>query len=107
MRNDSVFCRKNLCQGKNMKQGSNFRRWGLVQLRKRLGLPQVQLASALGLDQSAFCRWERGQRRLPSEVVDKIEEYLSDRLLTLKSLPAHSYPLPLAALSPQARQRMN
>jgi len=58
----------------------------LRSLRKRLGVPQVRLCAALGIDRASFNLWENGWRQMDENVIRRVEEYLANELAALQSL---------------------
>lgn len=59
----------------------------IVEVRKRLGMPQVELAAKLGMSQSILSRYERGTIRLHGALVAefaKVMQVSADELLGLK-----------------------
>ena len=50
----------------------------LTELRESVGLSQTDIARALGVDQSAVSRWERGTRNPPGRRAVELLELLED-----------------------------
>jgi transcriptional regulator with XRE-family HTH domain len=61
------------------------RRKGLVNLRQRLRVSGLEVASAAKISNSRLSTWERGYTELPEGVVDLIENFLTDELAELKA----------------------
>jgi transcriptional regulator with XRE-family HTH domain len=61
----------------------------ITAIRKRLGMPQVELATKLGMSQSLLSRYERGVLRLHGALVADLAKTLqssTDEILGLKEL---------------------
>jgi transcriptional regulator with XRE-family HTH domain len=70
----------------------------IVEIRKRLGMPQVELAAKLGMSQSILSRYERGTIRLHGALVAEFARVLqvsADELLGLKEPKAANGNRPL------------
>jgi putative transcriptional regulator len=68
----------------------------LLLLRKRRGLTQEQVATAVGIDRTAYCRIERGNRRPPVDVAIRIAEVLGVKVEDI-FMPADVYVMHTAA----------
>lgn len=51
----------------------------LKELRRAAGLSQSHLSDYIGIDRSLISRFERGERRAPDEVCEKITTVCRDR----------------------------
>ena len=60
----------------------------LVKIRKSRGLTQVEVAKKLGISKRTLCSYEKGERRLPSRLVEPLATILNstaDEILGIKS----------------------
>lgn len=65
----------------------------LKELRKKHGLTQKQLASALHVAQNTVCNWENGVRQIDTEYIKQIAEYFhvsTDYLLGCEDSPLNA-----------------
>lgn len=65
----------------------------LKELRKKHGLTQKQLASALHVAQNTVCNWENGVRQIDTEYIKQIAEYFhvsTDYLLGREGSPVNA-----------------
>lgn len=78
----------------------------LKELRKKHGLTQKQLASALHVAQNTVCNWENGVRQIDTEYIKQIAEYFhvsTDYLLGREDSPANAQS-DSSALTPRDRR---
>ena len=89
----------------------------LKELRKKHGLTQKQLASALHVAQNTVCNWENGVRQIDTEYIKQIAEYFhvsTDYLLGCEDSPLNAASLESGEglmfngepLSPEAKESL-
>lgn len=65
-------------------------RTALVRIRRKMRIPQVQLAQAVGVNRSSLSLWEHGFQNLPEPIIAAIAEYLREELETLQDIEVNN-----------------